>query len=191
MSNSNPCLLVIDVQQGFLDPYWGKCGDPHVVGKISAAIGAWRNREWPLVHVKHCSTDSKSPLFPNSPGNDFMDESKPLRGETVIEKNVNSAFIGTELEQLLRKHGVADLVLVGFTSDHCVSTSARMAANLGFGVTVLSDATATFDRTGPDGVTYPAETVHRVSLASLHGEFARVVDLQTYLATLAPVELKE
>jgi isochorismate hydrolase len=57
----------------------------------------------------------------------------------VFRKHVNSAFIGTGLEAYLQTQGIRDLVLVGLTTDHCVSTSARMAANLGFAVTVVAD----------------------------------------------------
>jgi nicotinamidase-related amidase len=106
-----------------------------------------------------------------------MAEAIPKPNELVIEKRVNSAFIGTDLERELRSRGLKELVLAGFTTDHCLSTSARMAANLGFDVTVLSDATATFDRPGADGRVYAAEDVHQISLASLRGEFARIATL--------------
>jgi nicotinamidase-related amidase len=70
------------------------------------------------------------------------------------------------------------------TTNHCVSTTARMAGNLGFSGWVVSDATATFDRRGPDGVEYPAEQIHAIALSDLHGEFATVVDTTTVLAAL-------
>lgn len=178
---SPPCLLVIDVQKGFHDLYWGPRNNPNFEKVIASALECWRSKNWPIIHVQHYSTDPKSPLHPSRSGVDFMGEAKPMGDEIVIRKCVNSAFIGTNLEQFLKSRGLMDLVLVGMTSDHCVSTSARMAANLDFGVTILSDATATFDRAGPDGVIYSAENVHRVSLASLHGEFAQVMSLSTCL----------
>jgi nicotinamidase-related amidase len=84
---------------------------------------------------------------------------------------VNSAFIGTALEAHLRAHQIDTVVVVGITTDHCVSSTVRMAANLGFTVIVVSDATATFERTGPDGDYHSAELMHRVALASLHDEY--------------------
>jgi nicotinamidase-related amidase len=102
----------------------------------------------------------------------------------VIEKRVNSAFIGTSLEADLRGAGCRGLVILGLTTNHCVSTTARMASNLGFATWVASDATAAFDRVGPDGVAYPAEQVHAMALSDLHGEFATVVDTAALLAAL-------
>jgi hypothetical protein len=97
------------------------------------------------------SREPNSPLRPDRPGNAFKPEAMPLPGEPVFQKAVNSAFIGTELEAHLRASRVQSIVLVGITTDHCVSTTTRMAANPGFAATVISDATATFERIGPDG----------------------------------------
>jgi nicotinamidase-related amidase len=106
---------------------------------------------------------------------------KPRQSELVIQKTVNSAFIGTDLELKLRESGIGTIVIVGLTTDHCVATTARMAGNLGFDTYVVSDATATFDRQGPDGRRYGAEEVHAVNLASLNGEFAVVVSSKQLL----------
>jgi nicotinamidase-related amidase len=59
-----------------------------------------------------------------------------------------------------------------------------MAGNLGFATWVVSDATATFDRVGPDGAAHPAEQIHAIALSDLHGEFAIVVDTGAVIAAL-------
>lgn len=173
-AESPPALLLIDVQQGLDEPGWGARNNPHAEARIVALLTAWRQAEWPVVHVQHMSRKPESPLRPEVPGNAIKAEALPAEGEPVFRKDVNSAFIGTSLEPWLRRHGIGELVIAGLTTDHCVSTTARMAGNLGFDVTVVEDATATFERTGPDGAHYSAEQMHDTALASLHGEFAQV-----------------
>jgi nicotinamidase-related amidase len=138
----------------------------------------------PVFYIQHCSKVSDSPLRPGTPGNEIKDIVAPLSEEPVVRKNVNSAFIGTDLESQLRRKGIGTLAIVGMATDHCVSTTARMAGNMGFDVYVVSDATATFNRTGPDGEPYNAEVIHEVNLASLHNEFATVISTEDILTRL-------
>ncbi len=168
-------LLLIDVQKGFDNPAWGARNNPEAESNISDILAAWREHEAPIIHVKHCSTSPQSPLHPDQPGNAFKDEALPRPGEPEFTKTVNSAFIGTGLESYLREEGLDSLVIVGLTTDHCVSTSTRMAGNLGFDVTLVSDATATFERKDTSGEYISAEDMHRVNLASLNHEFCTVM----------------
>ena len=135
----------------------------------------------PVIHIQHCSTNPKSPLRPGVSGNEFKDIAKPIGHEKVFKKKVNSAFIGTNLGDHLRDNDIDFLVIVGLTTDHCISTSTRMAGNLGYNVTLVSDATATFDRKGEDGIHYSAEQIHKIHLASLHGEFCTVMTTKDVL----------
>jgi nicotinamidase-related amidase len=180
--DKNTALITIDVQKGFDHPYWGPRNNPGAEAAIARLLAAWRKAGRPVIHVQHLSTNPESPLRPGQDGVNLKDEVKPLRGEAVITKNVNSAFIGTDLEERLRRAGIKDLVLTGLCTDHCVSTTARMAANLGFHATIPHDAVATFDRTGYDGKKYSAEEIHRTALASLDGEFAAVVSSESLLS---------
>ena len=172
-------LLTIDVQQGFDDPIWGRRNNPDAETHISRLISLWRREKRPIIHIQHCSVEAGSPLRPEQPGCQFKPEAKPIEGEPVFKKTVNSAFIGTELESYLKDNGIEHIVIVGLTTDHCVSTTTRMAGNLGFKVLLVSDATATFDRKGPDGKEYMAEDIHAIHLASLNGEFCNVVTTES------------
>jgi nicotinamidase-related amidase len=187
-SPSPPALLLIDVQQGLDAPGWGARNNPDAEGRMLELLAAWRQRGWPVVHVQHDSVEPDSPLRPERAGNAVKPGFEPAPGEPLLRKTVNSAFIGTGLEAHLRQAGIGSLVVVGLTTDHCVSTSVRMAGNLGFDVVVVDDATATFERTGPAGDAWSAEQMHRAALASLHGEFGRVATAADVLAGLpAPV----
>jgi len=179
-----PTLIVIDVQQEFDDPAWGERNNPGAEDKIAQALAAWREHDAPIIHVRHESPPEEGVFLPGSPGVEFKPEATPLPSEPVITKHVNSAFIGTDLEERLRAEGVETVAVVGLTTDHCVSTTARMAGNLGFETWVLDDAVATFERKAPDGELIPAETMHRTALASLNGEFADVIDTEAAIARL-------
>jgi nicotinamidase-related amidase len=171
---TNAALVVIDVQQGFLDPRWGRRNNPQAEQNISALLAAWRVAGRPLFHVQHGSRSAQGAFFPGTPGYAFKPEAQPRAGETVVPKDVNSAFIGTDLEARLRAAGIDTVVLCGLTTDHCVSTTARMAGNLGFQTILVEDACATHERTGPDGAWFSAEQMHATAVASLNGEFATV-----------------
>ena len=181
----NAVLIIIDVQKGMDDDQLGHRNNPEAEANIAHLLAAWRETGRPVFHVQHLSLQPDSPLRAELPGNEIKDEVKPQNGERIFQKHVNSAFIGTDLEQELRQHGYDTLVIVGLTTPHCVSTTARMAGNLGFLTTVVSDATAAFDVIGPDGQFHNAEEVHQVSLAVLHGEFATVSDTRKVLQSLA------
>lgn len=177
-------LVLIDVQQAFNNPAWGQRNNPEAERKTAELLAAWRARKRPLIHVRHINPRPGSLFNPDSEGAPFKPEALPLPGEPVIQKDVNSAFIGTDLEARLRAFGADTIVLSGLTTDHCVSTTARMAANLGFVTYVVSDATATFERTSPDGRYYTAEEMHDSAITSLNGEFASIVDTVDVLGAL-------
>lgn len=95
-----------------------------------------------------------------------------------------SAFIGTDLKERLDKQGINSLVIIGLTTNHCVSTSTRMAGDFGFDTFLISDATATFDRIGVNGEKFSAEIIHQTALANLNNDFAKVVDTKRILELL-------
>jgi nicotinamidase-related amidase len=129
--------------------------------------------------VRH---ESELLFAPGTETAEFKPEGEPRAGEPVLTKNVNNAFVGTDLEQRLRAEGTRTVAFVGLTTDHCVSTTVRMASDLGFETWVLADATATHARPAPDGELIPAETMHRTALASLRDEFAEVLETDEALA---------
>lgn len=182
---ANAALVLIDVQQGFLDPSWGNRNNPQAEENIARLLSAWRTTKRPVFHVHHESRSPHGCFRPDTPGFCPKPEAMPLPGEPIYRKHVNSAFIGTSLKEGLCAAGVETLVIVGLTTNHCVSTTARMAGNMGFETFVVSDATATFDRPYLDGRPRPAQEVHDAALSDLHEEFATVVTTEAVLAAAA------
>lgn len=178
-------LIVIDVQKGMDEPYWGTRNNPAAEQNMARLLAAWRDRGWAIYHIQHRSKNPRSPLRPDYPGNEIKDLMKPQPGEPLLHKQENSAFIGTDLEERLHAAGQHTLVLIGLTTDHCVSTTTRMAANLGFAPIVVADATATFDRVSPlTARHFTADEMHEAELTSLHGEFAQVATTDALLRAL-------
>jgi nicotinamidase-related amidase len=178
-------LLLIDCQKAWDDPYWGQRNNPGAEAQIAKLIAAFRQAGRQVIHVKHNSKDPNSPLHPAEPGNAFKPEATPLRGEPIFEKNVHIAFLGTDLEAYLRAQEIDRLVIAGFITNWCVSSTARMANNLGFKVVVVHDACATFAFEDPFGEMVSAELLHRVGLTELHGAFAIVLGTEDLIG---PVE---
>ncbi|KAF9966365.1 hypothetical protein BGZ70_002563 [Mortierella alpina] len=202
-------LVLIDNQAAFTHPtYWGTSrSNPHFEANLTALLSAFRTARATspagshieIIHVFHSSTSPTSLLHHKHPEHYIrpLDFAVPASDgtEPVIWKCVNSSFIGTELEPYLRSKGIRQIFFAGLTTDHCVSTTVRMAANLGVvdrypegpvklnrdgsqeqvpvdqgRIVLVADATATWAKAGFD-----AETVHGVSVASLDGEFADVL----------------
>lgn len=172
-----PALILIDIQKGFKNiKYWGaQRNNPDAEENAGKLLNLWRENNLPIFHIKHCSSNSGSPLHETNEGNEFNDLVKPTGNEPVIKKNVNSAFIGTDLQERLINSEITKLVIVGLTTDHCVSTTTRMAGNLGFDTYLVSDATAAFNKKGLQGQDYTADLIHETTLATLNEEFATVV----------------
>jgi nicotinamidase-related amidase len=174
----NPALLLVDIQKAFLEKdYPGLIRNNEnaefICGKI---LKKWRSLDLPIIHVRHSSTNPESKLHKSRPGFEFNDYVTPLETEMVLTKEVNSAFIGTNLENILIKSHIDTLVIVGMTTNHCISTTVRMSGNLGFDTYLISDSTACYNTKGMNGEIIDCNTIYNSALASLQEEFATVID---------------
>jgi nicotinamidase-related amidase len=172
-------LLVIDVQQAIDDPKWGPRNNPDAERKIARLLAVWRAAQMPVVHIRHDSIEPNSPYRPGQPGHAFKPEAAPLPGETIVAKQVNSAFIGTSLERQLNAAGRTTLVICGVLTHNSVESTVRHAGNLGFRVFVVADACWAVDTRDLTGRVWPAADVHILSLSHMQGEYAQVTDART------------
>ncbi|MEW1696692.1 cysteine hydrolase family protein [Streptomyces sp. NPDC091278] len=181
----NAALVVVDVQKGFDEEYWGTRNNPAAEGNIAALIDVWQETGRPVVFVRHDSSGARSPLRAGYAGNAFKDFVEERRGkgdgpELLVTKSVNSAFYGEpSLDEWLRGQDIAQIVIVGIQTNMCNETTARMGGNLGYEVLFALDAMHTFDLEGPFGWSQTAEELTRATAVSLHGgRFARVVSTE-------------
>ncbi len=178
-------LILIDIQTGFDDPIWGARNNPQAEDNAARLLATWRRASAPVCHIRHISVEVGSPLV--SEGTIFKPQVAPLPDEPIFEKYVNSAFIGTNLEHHLTHSSIADLVICGLTTPHCVSTTTRMAANLGFAVRLAHDACASFaanasTKWADEMADLSPQVIHDTAVSHLHCEFARAMSADAILA---------
>ncbi len=177
-------LLIVDVQNAIDDPKWGPRNNPQAELRIAELLSAWRSASAPIVHIRHDSTEAASPYRPGQSGNAFKPCAMPIVGEAIIAKQTNSAFIGTELESLLEAGGATTLVIAGVLTHNSLEATVRHAGNLGFRVCVPADACWAVDVVDRSGKRWPAEDVHQLSLAVMHGEYAEVTATAAAIAAI-------
>ncbi|EFQ62948.1 hydrolase, isochorismatase family [Pseudomonas fluorescens WH6] len=180
---ANAALLIIDMQQGMNQPALGRRNNPDAELHMQRLLGAWRQTDRPVVHVRHISRTPGSVFWPGQPGCEFQAALQPLAHEHVVEKNVPDAFTHTGLERWLHARSIRQLVVVGVITNNSVEATARSGGNLGFDVIVAADACYTFDQTDLSGRLWSAEDVHALSLSNLAMDYARVVATDTILVS--------
>jgi nicotinamidase-related amidase len=173
-------LIIIDIQNIYFTEGAYKLYHPEVTAqKASEVLGFFRRTKQPVIHIKHLFNTSgyqedKAWL------NDFYSLVKPVENEAVIEKRFPNSFLETSLQEELEKLGAKDLVIVGMMTHMCVDTTVRMAQNYGYKVTVIDDACTTKSLTY-ENEAIPADTVHKVFIASLNGKFAQIEKTDSFI----------
>jgi nicotinamidase-related amidase len=147
------------------------------VREIERLLALARRHQTPVVHVVHHARPG-APLFdPSSPTSRIVEGLEPILGETVITKSLPNAFARTDLHNQAMATGRQELIIAGFATHMCVSSTARAALDLGYRTTIVASATATRDLPDPlgSGNAVPADVVQQGALAALADRFAIVV----------------
>ena len=170
---SDSALIIIDAQHEYIDGALPLVGVEAAIAETAQLLARARKSGAPVIHIVHKGSGA---LF-NPAGHSF-EIAAPLRpqaGETVIEKARVSAFAGTGLEVALQRTGRKSLIIAGFMTHNCVSSTARAARDLGYGVTIAAATTATRDLPDGKGGIIPAAALQNASLAALADRTAVVV----------------
>jgi len=167
-------LVIIDAQGEYREGRLPLEGIGPAVARLAALLAAARAAGTTVIHVAHQGRPGG--LFDRAgPGGAILPELAPAAGEAVVEKSLPNAFAGTSLQDRLAEGGRRELILAGFMTHMCVSSTARAALDLGYRVTVAGDACAT--RALPDplgGAAIGGAEINRIALAELADRFAVV-----------------
>ncbi|MGH8242845.1 MAG: cysteine hydrolase family protein [Steroidobacteraceae bacterium] len=169
-----PALVIIDMQNGMSRADLTQRNNQKAEGNMRVLLDHWRNKQAPIIHVRHVSRTAGSPFWPGQRGVEFQSDFEPRPNEHVVEKNVPDAFTNSGLERWLHQRSIGVLVIVGVSTSNSVEATARSAGNLGFKTFVVSDATFDFAKRDFNGTPRSADDVHAMSLANLHGEYVTV-----------------
>jgi nicotinamidase-related amidase len=177
-------LLVIDVQMALAhaDASGTERSCLEAEENIAALLKKFRGSGDTVVHVHHQGRDPDDPFHPDAPGSAVQPVAAPAQGESVVLKTGSSGFVGTSLRDVLQEAGVERVILCGATANHCVESTTRSAADLGYQPIYVADAVWTYGITGLDGISHSAEQIHSVSMATLEGEIATVKRTRDILA---------
>ena len=178
--DKSTALLLVDVQEGVNDVKYyggpsGKRNNDSAEENMRCLLTEWRRLGKQVAFTRHNSRELNSPLKLSLGTGKQIEGLDIHEADIVVDKDVNSGFIGTSLELELRRSGIDRLVVMGFYTNYCIETTVRMAGNLGFDTYLVHDACAAINTLGHDGTYYEADLVHNMSIASLHGEFCTAI----------------
>ena len=154
----NTALLIIDMQNDFVLPGAPQCvaGAMAIIPNLKRVLDHFRNCSQPVFHVvREYRADgsdievtrlnaflaNRSYCVPGTNGCDIVDELSPKEGEYRIVKNRFSGFMNTELDFMLRRLGICNIVVCGVQYPNCIRATIFDGISLGYGVTLVTDAT--------------------------------------------------
>ena len=170
---SDAVLLIIDAQREYVDGKLPLAGIRKSLAVGGALLGRARTAGTPIVHILH---RGGGPLF--NPDEDGFKPAAPMNpqgGEAVVEKTMANAFAGTDLQKIIEQTGRKQLIVIGYMTHNCVSSTVRVGKELGYSITIVAPATATRDLPDGRGGFIPAETLQAACLTGLADTMAKIV----------------
>lgn len=185
-------LLVIDAQDSFkAGPRWAKRNNPAFEKNVSALVDAYRAAQLPVVFFLH--TDNDESFRRDNPAFKLMDFLKPHNDEPVMVKNTRNCFTSTNLQPYLIEKSVRRLSITGIQMEQCCETTARLAADLGYAVDFVTEATMTFPIPNWDkpGEELGVDAIKERTEYALRRRFARIVTINQLKKELEKVHSRE
>jgi len=141
--SGNTALLIVDVQTGLFDEGAYRADD--LLAHVSSLTARARGANVPVIYVQHTADDPEDSLHPDSPGHAIHPPIAPHQGELIVQKTTPDSFNETTLRQELESRGIQKLIIAGMQTDYCINATSRRAVQLGYDVTLVSDAHTTAD----------------------------------------------
>ena len=179
-------LLVIDAQESFtVTPRWARRANLSFEANVAALVDAHRAAGLPVFYFLHTDGDAEFAL--DSPHLRLMDFLSPRPGEPVMLKDTRNCFTSTTLQAKLVGLGVRRLAITGIQLEQCCETTARVAADLGYAVDFVVDATDTFPIANPDvaGEELGVDAIIERTVYALRRRFARIVSTARLVGELS------
>lgn len=181
-------LLVVDIQDSFkLGPRWERRNNPDFEKNVDRLLQSWRAAGLPVFFILH--TDPDPGFERDSPLVKVMDFLSPRETEPVILKDTRNAFTSTDLQKRLDEKGVKRVVVTGISTEQCCETTTRVAADLGYDVDFVTEATRTFPIALPDGSELSTDEIVRRTEAVLRNRFARIARVDELVGELEKAAL--
>lgn len=173
-------LLIIDAQEEYVSGKLRLDGIEAAIAEARAVLDLARTNGVPVIHIVQHSPPGRGVFEMDTPMVDIVPPLTPAAGEDVIPKRLANSFAGTtlkaRLDEIFQETGRRELILTGFMTHQCVSSTARAAFDFGIRTTVVAAATGTRTLPDPiDGGVIAARTLHHAALAELTDRFSIVV----------------
>jgi nicotinamidase-related amidase len=181
-------LLVIDLQDSFkATPRWERRNNPALEANVDHLVQAFRATGRPVFYILH--SDADEPFWTTSPHYKLMDFLAPRADEPVLHKTTRNCFTSTSLQRLLTQAGIRRLAVTGIQMEQCCETTTRLAADLGYEVDFVLDATLTFPipfrKDGRVVAELGVAEIEERTCFALRDRFARIVDTRTLVEELS------
>ena len=186
---SQSALLVIDAQDSFkLGPRWDRRSNPAFEKNVTALVEAYRAARLPVIFFLH--TDKDEGFARDSPSFKLMDFLNPRTEEPVMVKNTRNCFTSTTLQPYLIEKGVRRLTITGIQTEQCCETTARIAADFGYAVDFVTEATMTFPIPNWDkpGEELGVDAIRERTEYALRRRFARITTVNQLAKELKPLQ---
>jgi nicotinamidase-related amidase len=169
-------LLVIDAQDSFkAAPRWERRNNLAFEKNVAVLIEAFRAAQLPVIFFLH--TDRDEGFATGSPFFKLMDFIKPRTDEPILIKNTRNCCTSTPLQPYLLEKGVRRVTITGIQMEQCCETTTRIAADLGYAVDFVTEATMTFPIPNWDnpGEELGVDAIRERTEYALRRRFARIV----------------